>query len=93
VSSAVHLPCRCGAERGELDIGSGRCAACRRKSGEVTTAELHAAVARLDRSQGGQRPPVRWQTRKAPRWLWHSCPPDKEQPVRVVMLQIDEWPA
>lgn len=85
-----HLPCRCGAERGDLDTGSGRCADCRRKAGEVTTAEVAAAVARLDRSQGGRAAVVRWMTPKAPSWLWRSCPPDKEQGVRVVVLVIDE---
>lgn len=66
------------------------CVACRRLSGVVTSGELAAAVARLDRSRGGRSAPVRWQTRLAPHWLWFRRPPAKDDPVRVVVLVIDE---
>lgn len=61
--------------------------------GEATSAEVAAAVARLDRSQGGRSLPVGWQTRLAPRYIWGSLPPSKDDAVRVIVLPLDERPA
>lgn len=87
--SAAHLPCRCGNARGDVDIGSALCTACRYYTGEVTTSEVQAAFARCDRSQGGVTPRVGWITPRAPGHLWRRCPPSKEEGVRVLVLPID----
>lgn len=85
-----HLPCRCGAERGDVDTGSGHCAECRKRIGKVSTEEMLAAFDRCDRSTGGSTPRVAWVTPLAPQWLWRSQPPAKERGVRVLVIPIDE---
>lgn len=88
--SAVYLPCRgCGGERHDIDLGSSRCVACRRQSGEVTSGEIAAALARIDRSKGGTTPRVSWQTPNAPAWLWSATPPAKDAPRRVLIIPVD----
>lgn len=93
MTSAEWIPCRCGNARGDIDLGSGLCVECRRRHGEVTSAEIAAALERTDRTRGGHSLPVRWQTLLAPHWLWFSQPPAKDSPIRVLVLPIDERPA
>lgn len=94
MTSAIWIPCRlCGAERGDLDAGSGLCVACRRLHGEATSGEVRAALAKLERSEGGTSLPVRWQTARAPQHLWFRCPPSKDEPIRVLVVPLDERPA
>lgn len=86
---SVYLPCRCGAERTDNDLGSAACADCRRRYGTVSHPELVAALARCDRQSGGQTPRVAWISEKAPQWLWASCPPPKDNPRRVLILEVE----
>jgi hypothetical protein len=34
---------------------------------------------------------VRWQTRLAPQHVWFRRPPEKDNPVRVLIVPLDEW--
>jgi hypothetical protein len=91
--TVVYLACRrCGGERSDVDLGSAACVQCRRNAGEVSSAEIAAALARIDRTQGGSAPRVSWQTEKAPQWLWSSTPPSKDSPRRVLVIPVDGDP-
>lgn len=87
-----HLPCRCGAERTDSDVGSGRCAKCRYPLGEFTSPELRAAFARCIRSEGGKSPVVAWVVERLPGHpiVWTSCPPAKEGGRRVLLVPLDD---
>lgn len=86
---SVYLPCRCGGERTDADLGSAACLDCRRRSGHVSHPELCRALARCDRQSGGATPRVAWVTDQAPQWLWSECPPAKDNPRRVLVIDVE----
>lgn len=86
---SVYLPCRCGGERTDADLGSAACVDCRRRAGSVSHPELAAALARCDRETGGSTPRVAWLTEKAPHHLWAACPPAKDNPRRVLVVEVE----
>jgi hypothetical protein len=87
-----HLPCRCGADRTDADVGSGRCAACRRKAGEYNSVEMRAAFDACDRSKGGATPRLAWVVERLPGHpiVWFTQPAAKEggRPVLLVPLDV-----
>lgn len=86
---SVYIPCKCGNPRNDDDLGSARCVECRKVRGEVSHTELAAALASCDRQSGGKTPRVSWITERAQQWLWASTPPAKDNPKRVLVIEVD----
>lgn len=90
MTASVHLKCnKCGEPRTDADAGTALCCRCRWGTTQVTSHEVRAAFDRCDRTRGGSTPRVAWITERAPQWIWRHRPPDKENPTKVLIIELD----